>query len=37
MIDTLKLKEALENNGFSNAQARSLSHAINIQQKTNKT
>lgn len=29
MIDTLKLKETLENNGFSNAQASSLSHAIN--------
>lgn len=29
MIDTLKLKEMLENNGFSNAQASSLSHAIN--------
>ena len=29
MIDTLKLKETLESNGFSNAQASSLSHAIN--------
>jgi len=29
MIDTLKLKETLENNGFSNAQTSSLSHAIN--------
>lgn len=29
MIDTLKLKETLEHNGFTHAQASSLSHAIN--------
>ena len=29
MIDTLKLKETFEANGFNNAQACSLSHAMN--------
>lgn len=36
MIDTLKMKETFEANGFSNTQASSLSHALNVVSKEQK-
>lgn len=36
MIDTLKMKETFEANGFSNTQVSSLSHALNVVSKEQK-